>query len=250
MAKPPAGEGSVYVKVTKIVLGTGSTSRNSSTQTYFRVYEGEGDKLRCVLLNDKRKETGLVDMVPEGEFLAEYQSAPDYRLELTEEETDPQKVAARKQVAAGKVHLEKEEFLSAEFEFDKAIRLDDRNVEAKVGKGASLVGQGDVDGAKEVFAQVSEMEELYEDKNKHVMNDYGMRLRQGKFYDQALATYRRALDLDPEDENLRYNIARAYYEQGALDQCLAEIEQTLKLRPGHADAETLKKLVEAKKAGA
>lgn len=63
-------------------------------------------------------------------------------------------------------------------------------------------------------------------------------------------TYRKAAALDPKDENLIYNMVRVYYEQGALDDCLAQIDQILKIRPDHREAQKLKKTVETKNTGA
>ncbi len=58
-----------------------------------------------------------------------------------------------------------------------------------------------------------------------------------KSWDQAIANYRKALELDPKDALTHYNLALALKYKGEAKQAVDEFEAALRLKPKWADAQ-------------
>jgi tetratricopeptide (TPR) repeat protein len=78
-------------------------------------------------------------------------------------------------------------------------------------------------------------------EHKHLFNEFGINLRKSKLTDQAVDYYKRALEITHDDENLYYNIARAYFERGDKDDCRENLHKALELAP---DMEVAQKFLE------
>ena len=61
-------------------------------------------------------------------------------------------------------------------------------------------------------------------------------LSQAKSWDEAIASYRKALDLEPNDPDTHYNLALALKYKGDTKQAAEEFEAALRLKPKWADA--------------
>src|ERR1700719_4078166 len=61
-------------------------------------------------------------------------------------------------------------------------------------------------------------------------------LSQAKSWDGAIASYRQALDLEPNDPDTHYNLALTLKYKGDAKQAVEEFEATLQLKPKWADA--------------
>src|SRR6266705_5847289 len=61
-------------------------------------------------------------------------------------------------------------------------------------------------------------------------------LSRHKSWDQAIASYHKALDLKPNDSLTHYNLALALKYKGDAKQAAEEFEATLRLKPNWADA--------------
>ncbi len=240
--EPQERERLVYVQRTTMRLGTGSTSRNAESETFYEGFPQDDGTCKLVLLDMNDNLTGLIEMVNEAELNGKYERVENY----FKDKKSPEEEKALKKVAQANHHLERKEYNSAEFEFDAAIRIDKRNLEANIGKGEALIGQGELGAAKEVLDKVAEFDELYDKSNKHHFNHFGMTARQAGFPDRAIEAYRKALSIDATDEGLHYNIGRALYEAGQFQEALVEVERVLRMTPQHPDALELKRHIAAK----
>src|SRR3984893_18040124 len=61
-------------------------------------------------------------------------------------------------------------------------------------------------------------------------------LSRNKSWDQAIASYRKALDLEPNDPDTHYNLALTLKYKGDAKQAVKEFEAALRLKPKWADA--------------
>ncbi len=235
----PEGERLVYVQRTVMTLGTGGTSRNATSENFYEAFPQEDGTVKLVLLDINDQHSVLTEIVDPDELAREYEPVPGY---FEKKESAKQKEIAKK-LATGKQHLKREEYYSAEFEFDGVIDLDERNLEAHVAKSEALLAQGDVEAARVTLEKVSEFEELYDKDNKHIFNSFGMNLRRGGFYDKAVESYAKALRMDPTDENLFYNIGRASYDKKDHEKALLFLRKCLELNPRHQDAALLIKRI-------
>lgn len=229
----------VYVQRTVMTLGTGGTSRNATSENYYEAFPLEDGTFKLILLDLNDQHSVLSEIVKPEELKGEYELVPDY---FEEKQSTKKKMIAKK-LANGQEHLKQEEYYSAEFEFDGVINMDERNLEAHVAKGESLLAQGDVDGARDTLEKVSGFDELYDKSNKHIFNNFGMTLRKGGFYDKAVESYAKALRMDPTDENLFFNLSRVSYEKKDNKKALLFLKKCLELNPQHQNAALLIKQI-------
>src|SRR5256885_7265919 len=65
----------------------------------------------------------------------------------------------------------------------------------------------------------------------------GTEFARQKSWDQAIADYRKALELEPNDALIHYNLALALKYKGEPRDAVAEFQTALRLKPKWADAE-------------
>ena len=87
-------------------------------------------------------------------------------------------------------------------------------------------------GAQEI---IQDNEEIMNGIIQHY-NMLGIQNREAKNYDEAVKNYSKAISISPADENLFYNTARAYFEQGKLNKAEAFLGNALKLNPEFREA--------------
>lgn len=85
---------------------------------------------------------------------------------------------------------------------------------------------------KKIFVEIVK----YDVNAPNPYNTLGIRLRQEKQYKEAIDAYFRAIELSPKDENIHYNMAKAYYCDEQPQKSLECIKFCLALSPGHAEA--------------
>ena len=126
------------------------------------------------------------------------------RIEKDEEAAEAQRISMEK------MGQEKKEALLQKI--SEAIRLIDEN---KLAQAMEIIGN---------------IEEIKDEVINH-FNDRGRQLREEKNYEEAVKSYSKALSLSSDDENLHYNIGRAYYEQRRLDKAENHLDRALKINP-------------------
>ena len=70
----------------------------------------------------------------------------------------------------------------------------------------------------------------------HTYNRLGIALRKQKKYLEAIQEYQKALQKEPENEVILYNISIAYYNQGLKQEAKTTLEKLLKINPNHGQA--------------
>lgn len=71
----------------------------------------------------------------------------------------------------------------------------------------------------------------FREEQRHKFNEYGINLRKREQFNDAIRYYSKALEVNEGDENLHFNIARAYYDVGQKEQCREHLERALQLYP-------------------
>lgn len=233
----------VYYETKKIEAGTMATRRTHDTAHdlhYYAKTNAKGEVTLFYLKPDGSPTAIVVDTIPMDDFTARFKDCATHECDLKpKSEVDKKKEAATKKTAVGKMHLDKKEFHAAAFEFGQAIKVDGENLEAHLGKGKAHIGLGEVDKARETFAKMSAIDSLYDKDNKHLFNEYGIELRKGKMYDMAIDNYQKAIEIDDTDEALYFNLARAYHENGKLDEAVENLKKALSMKPDFNEAKLL-----------
>lgn len=233
----------IFYERKKIEAGTMATKRVHSQPHDLHYYCKSNAKGEVELFY--LKPTGeptkmLMDTIDRADFDARFQDCSTHKCEL--KAVSPQDAAKEKaaaKVSVGQKHLERKEYHAAAFEFGQAIKQDKENLEAHLGKGKAHMSLGEVDKARETFESMSKLDNLYDKENKHIFNEYGIELRRAQLYDLAIDNYNKALEIDPNDEALYFNMARALNESGNTQAAVENLQKALKLKPDFAEAKML-----------
>lgn len=92
---------------------------------------------------------------------------------------------------------------------------------------------------KKIFVEIVK----YDVNAPNPYNTLGIRLRQEKQYKEAIQAYLQAIALSPEDENIYYNMAKAYYCDSNLAMAKSNCVQALKLAPDHEEARKMLRIL-------
>jgi len=223
-------------------MGTQKVSPDSHDLHYFAKTNAKGEVDIFYLKPDGSPTVMVAESVTEEEFNQRFFDCSTHKCELQKKsavEIKAEKV--EEMVRQGNEHLEKKEFNSATFEFGKALKADDRQLDAHLGKGKAHLALGEVEKAKEHFEKMANIDELYDEKHKHVFNELGIELRRTGMHEEAVRNYTKALEIDPKDEAIYYNLARVHKESGKKDEAMEYIKKALELKPDFAEAKTFLK---------
>ncbi len=225
----------VYSETTVQNIGTGSTARRQEYKSYYLSNLSDDGQVQVQVLDMNDEPLPYMELVPLDEFKRRFKYEPGY-LDKKKSVTDKQ---VDKAIAQAEAHVRRKEYFSAEFEYDKALKLDEENVRASFGVGKVYLATGETEKAKETFEKLSQIEAVFEAEHKHIFNDLGIELRRLHLYDQAIDYYVKALSFTSDDENLFFNTARAYYDAGDLKNTVKSLKYALKINPNLAEAQKL-----------
>lgn len=209
-------------------VGTGTTTRKTVQKTFWFV-EQKGDEIECQPLNSNYVPSGPKRKISMDELMTKFSPEPEfYQMSVF-----PKMREMQKAVDNGDGHREKGETFAAEYEYSRALKVDEENVRANFGIGLTYMERGELEKAENIFERLVKLEAAYEPEHKHLFNEFGINLRKSKMLPQAVEYYQRALQLSPNDENLHTNLARALLETKDMDGCLEHLFKALDLAPGH-----------------
>jgi tetratricopeptide (TPR) repeat protein len=242
MSRASTPQPGYYLERIQSKVGTGDTAKAARMENYWLLLGLEGEMARMELLDIHEERSGFVELVALEDFWGRFQHQPEFvpkKLSLGQQQAD--RLAAR-----AERHLADNELLSAEFEFNKAIKLDEENVRANFGLGKTYLALGEPEKATQVFRKLSTVEAVLEPENKHIFNEFGIQLRKMGLYAEAVRHYTRAINLAPLDENLWFNLGRALYEGGQRERGLGAIKKALEMNPDLDEARKYLAVIQAR----
>lgn len=213
-------------------VGTGTTTRKTIQKTYWFVDELEENELEIQPLNKNYIPSGPKRKIPMEDLLAKFSPEPEFYISTV----FPKLQELSRTIQKGEQHRDKGEIFSAELEFNQALKVDEENVRANFGLGLTYLDRGEAHKANDIFERLVRLDAAFQGEHKHLFNDFGINLRKNKMFDQALDYYRKAESLADSDENLYYNMARAYFEKENPQECLECLRKALQLNPGLNEA--------------
>ncbi|QGY40991.1 DUF3808 domain-containing protein [Pseudodesulfovibrio cashew] len=139
--------------------------------------------------------------------------------------------------------------------FKKAVKINDLFAEAYKGLADAYKGKGNMEEFKkflrkaaEVHAQFDRLEEAkslfieilkYDSETPNPFNTLGVNLRKQGDYPGAIHAYSQALELTPNDENIYFNMAKAHFFMGRLEEASKEVTMSLRMNPAFLEANKL-----------
>jgi len=236
----------VFAKKMVSSIGTGTTARRTEVLAFFFVQEQAGGELELQALGPGNELFGDKRTISREELLENYLPEPqrshEYAILRASRDQEITKAVAR-----GDKYLKRGENYSAEFEYNKALALDEENVRANFGIGLSYIARSELDKARAVFDRLVKLDAAFENEHKHLFNEFGIRLRMSGMHAEALDYYARAVELCPGDENLHYNMARAAYDMNEAKLAAQHLSDCLRLNPKHEEANRFLAFLKRKK---
>ncbi|MDR1490588.1 MAG: tetratricopeptide repeat protein [Desulfovibrio sp.] len=208
-------------------VGTGTTTRKTIQKAFWYCEEKSDGSLEMQPLNPNYVPSGPKKSVSREEFLTHFSPEP----ELYVSTVYPKMREITKTVAMADRHRAHNELYSAEMEYNKVLHVDEENVRANFGLGLTYLEHGDTSKAQNIFSRLVKLDGAFEEEHKHLFNEFGIKLRKNGMVDHAVDYYERALSLAHKDENLFYNLARAWLEKKNIDKVLEYLLKSLELNP-------------------
>lgn len=209
-------------------VGTGTTTRKTVQKTFWFI-EQQGNVYECQPLNTNYVPSGPKRKVTMDELIAKFAPEPEFYLNSVY----PKMQEMQRAVDSGDEHREKGESFTAEFEYSRALKIDEDNVRANFGIGLTYLERGDANKAQDIFERLVKLDGAFEAEHKHLFNDFGISLRKNKMLEQSLEYYQRALELTENDENLYMNLARVLLETKDISGCVDNLLKALEIAPRH-----------------
>ncbi len=224
-------------------VGTGTTARKTIQKMYWYAVELDDGTLEVQALNVNQVPSGPKNIVTKDDLLENYAPEPEFH----QQTVFPKMRELVKTISRAERHRKRGEYFSAEFEFQNALNVDEENVRANFGLGLTYLERGETSKANNIFERLVKLDAAFEKEHKHLFNEFGIKLRKNKMYDQSVDYYERAMSLSEADENLHYNIARAYFDKREIDKTKDHLLKALQMNSEHEAAKHFLEWMKEKK---
>lgn len=122
----------------------------------------------------------------------------------------------------------------------------DRSLRTEFAMNVMRFRRGDRNEAVRAFRRVVGVSDGIVAAHKHMFTDFGMDLRKSHLNELALSSFRRALELSPDDSHALFNVARGLYELGKYREARDHVDKALKIEPDLTCARRLKEEIRAR----
>jgi tetratricopeptide (TPR) repeat protein len=222
----------VYSLAMQTGLGIGDTAGKHQSTTYWYARQLDAERFEVQPLNVHHVPSGVKKELPAKDFLTQYVPEPRYY----KLHTVPALETLAKKIEKGEQAFSLGDLDEAERQFVKALMIDDLNVTATYGVGKVASEKKDYVKLKKVLGTLLHLDEAFSQEYREQFNSFGITLRKNKNYDEALAFYGHALELNANDDHVHFNMARAYYEKNTVDACIKHLNLALSIRPDFVEA--------------
>ncbi|WP_432737818.1 tetratricopeptide repeat protein [Maridesulfovibrio sp. FT414] len=223
----------IYSKNLKDHTGTGTTMQRRETKTYYYVLKSSSEDYNVQPLNMQNVPSGLFSAMSRDEFISSFTPEIDYYMI----HPLPELEVLKEMLGAGAETLSETSGHAKIQTLMKALLLEPGNNQMQIDTPmayAKLVDIVDILG--------NQNEEFIEEQRQE-FNSAAITLRKQELYQEAINYYSKALQLNDTDQNLHFNIARAYYEIGENAEALKHIDRALEIDPILESAILFKKYI-------
>lgn len=209
-------------------VGTGTTTRKTVQKTFWFV-EQHGNDIECQPLNTNYVPSGPKRKISMEDLINKFSPEPEFYMNSVY----PKMRELQHSVSQGDKYRENGESFAAEYEYSRALKVDEDNVRANFGIGLTYLERGDASKAQDIFERLVKLDAAFEPQHKHLFNEFGISLRKNKMLAESREYYARALQLSPKDENLNMNMARVLLESKDMEGCVDYLLEALRIAPRH-----------------
>lgn len=223
-------------------VGFGTTKRtNKIVVMIYAEQEGNGD-ITLWKLNKNHIPFEKYDKVSFEALMAEYSPEPAFY----QENIYPAMRKVAQGVARGDRLRVNGQPYGAEIEYLQVLDMDEDNVRATFGLGLTYLDRNEVDKAQGVFSKLVGIDAAFSEEHKHMFNEFGIKLRKNKMYEQALQFYSRAQKLSALDEHLLYNMGRVLVEIEEYKKARVMLAKAVEVNPEFGEAVKVLELLDKK----
>ena len=226
-------------------IGFGGTTQTQERILYYYAEKAPETGIRIQALNGNSVPSGTKTPIEEDDFLKRFKPEPL----IYYNQVKPRLEALEAELAKGEKCLEAERLDKAEIAFHKALAFDSENLRAIFGLGNVYLTGGMLDEARDIFEKIMSIEPAFGPDNKHLFNEFGIRMRKAGLTEMARAYYEKALSVADDDENLLFNVGRILFELGDFPGAVAAADKALGMSADFDPARRLKRAAEKKMAG-
>lgn len=234
----------VYSLKQESQIGMGDSATKRETVTNWYVRQLDRDRFEVQALNIYHVPSGVKQELEAREFLSRYSPEPQYYKVFTV----PALNSLAQKIEKGEELFAAGQMDEAEKAFLKALMIDDVNVKANYALGEVYTEKNDFAKLKKVLNTLLHIDEAFSQEHRDRFNTFGINLRKGKLFDEALNFYTRALELNAMDEHVYFNMARAFYEKNALEACMRHLDIALAVNPRFEEARKFLEFCRAREA--
>ncbi|WP_320172475.1 tetratricopeptide repeat protein [Maridesulfovibrio sp.] len=212
--------------------GAGTTMQKAEHKTYYYVLRSCSEKYCVEPLNAKSLPSGIFTAMDRDQFISSFTPEIGYY----RKNSIPEYESLAKMLASG----DAQSIDAADSEIESLIRSlliepDNTSPETDTPLAKARLS--------EIVAILDSSDKEFIEEQRREFNSAAISLRKLQLYEEAINFYSKALELDENDENLHFNIARAYFETGDEASTLAHIEKALEIDPVLESAILFKKYI-------
>jgi len=222
----------VYSHRRNATVGTGTTRTNHEKITYWFARQIEKDKFDIQPLNIYHVPSGIRIFVENDTFFSSYTPEPAYY----QINTVPALKSLHEKILKGEKHLAEGNLLAAEKDFIKALMIDDLNVKANYGLGEVYSDLNQYEKLAKIVNMLMGMEDAFNHEHRARLNSFGVKLRKNGQLDKALVFLEKALEINPKDDHILFNLARVHFDKKDFEACKDTLNAAIQVNPVFAEA--------------
>ncbi|MDC0335664.1 hypothetical protein OAN24_02040 [Pseudodesulfovibrio sp.] len=190
-------------------------------------------------INANHVPTNLRKDISHEEFLASF--TPE--LSYYENNTLPCLETLLKKVRMGRRYFNLGLLDKSEKEFSAAVLMQDDSIRGNMGLSEIYAEQQEFTKLRTVLDKLLGIDAVFKEEQRHRFNEFGINLRKKGLFDDAVRFYEKALEVNCLDENLHFNIARAFHGKEQFGKCHMHLEKALELNPRMPEAQSFLRLI-------
>ncbi|WP_291328599.1 tetratricopeptide repeat protein [Desulfovibrio sp. UCD-KL4C] len=229
----------VYSKNTHEKTGTGITLQKAAHKTFYYITRSGIDEYHVQPLNEQHIPSGIVTSLTKRQFLTSFTPEMDYY----EKKTLPALKSLQAKILKGEELFAEGNLDEAEQSFAKALLLDPENPKASLGIGSVLCNKQNFQKLSKIVSKLLNSDAVFLESQRQEFNVFAISLRKQELFEESINFYQKALEINKNDENLHFNLARSFFDSGNTDEALKHIDEALTIQPKLEWAHKFKKYI-------